>query len=124
MTAKRVAALFKPSSVVLVGASETPGSLGDIVRRNLIEGGFAGPVHFVNLHGGQIDGRPVYRSVLDLPEAPDLAVILTPAATVPEIVGDCGRKGVRAAVVVSAGFREGGVPGAGYERQLRLQAPV
>ena len=122
MTAKRVAALFKPSSVVLVGASETPGSLGDIVRRNLIEGGFAGPVHFVNLHGGQIDGRTVYSSVLDLPEAPDLAVILTPAATVPEIVGDCGRKGVRAAVVVSAGFREGGVPGAGYERQLRLQA--
>jgi len=122
VTAKRVAALFKPSSVVLVGASETPGSLGDIVRRNLIEGGFAGPVHFVNLHGGQIDGRPVYRSVLDLPEAPDLAVILTPAATVPEVVGDCGRKGVRAAVVVSAGFREGGVPGAGYERQLRLQA--
>jgi acetyltransferase len=122
VTAKRVAALFKPSSVVLVGASETPGSLGDIVRRNLIEGGFAGPIHFVNLRYEQIDGRPVHRSVLDLPEAPDLAVILTPAETVPEIVGDCGRKGVRAAVVVSAGFREGGVPGAGYERQLRLQA--
>jgi acetyltransferase len=122
VTAKRVAALFKPSSVVLVGASETPGSLGDIVRRNLIEGGFAGPIHFVNLRYEQIGGRPVHRSVLDLPEAPDLAVILTPAETVPEIVGDCGRKGVRAAVVVSAGFREGGVPGAGYERQLRLQA--
>lgn len=122
MTAKRVAALFKPSSVVLVGASETPGSLGDVVRRNLVEGGFAGPIHFVNLSHEQIAGRPVHRSVLDLPEAPDLAVILTPAATVPEIVGDCGRKGVRAAVVVSAGFREGGVPGAGYERQLRLQA--
>ncbi len=122
MTAKRVAALFKPASVVLVGASETPGSLGEIVRRNLSEGGFAGPIHYVNLRNGQIDGRPVHRSVLDLPEAPDLAVILTPAATVPEIIGDCGRKGVRAAVVVSAGFREGGVPGAGYERQLRLQA--
>jgi acetyltransferase len=122
VTAKRVAALFKPSSVVLVGASETPGSLGDIVRRNLSEGGFAGPIHYVNLRNEQLDGRPVHRSVLDLPEAPDLAVILTPAATVPEIVGDCGRKGVLAAVVVSAGFREGGVPGAGYERQLRLQA--
>jgi acetyltransferase len=122
VTAKRVAALFKPSSVVLVGASDTSGSLGDIVRRNLIEGGFAGPVHFVNLRGGEIDGRAVHSSVLDLPESPDLAVILTPAATVPEIIGDCGRKGVRAAVVVSAGFREGGVPGAGYERQLRLQA--
>jgi acetyltransferase len=122
VTARRVAALFKPSSVVLVGASDQPGSLGDVVRRNLLEGGFAGPIHYVNQRREQIDGRPVHRSVLDLPETPDLAVILTPAATVPEIIGDCGRKGVRAAVVVSAGFREGGVPGAGYERQLRLQA--
>ena len=122
MTAKRVAALFKPSSVVLVGASDAPGTLGDVVRRNLLEGGFAGPIHYVNLRHEQIDGRPVLRSVLDLPEVPELAVILTPASAVPEIIGDCGRKGIRAAVVVSAGFREGGVPGAGYERQLRLQA--
>jgi len=122
VTAKRVAALFKPSSVVLVGASDAPGTLGDVVRRNLLEGGFAGPIHYVNLRHEQIDGRPVLRSVLDLPEVPELAVILTPASTVPEIIGDCGRKGIRAAVVVSAGFREGGVPGAGYERQLRLQA--
>jgi len=122
VTAKHVAALFKPSSVVLVGASDAPGTLGDVVRRNLLEGGFAGPIHYVNLRHEQIDGRPVLRSVLDLPEVPELAVILTPASTVPEIIGDCGRKGIRAAVVVSAGFREGGVPGAGYERQLRLQA--
>jgi len=122
VTAKRVAALFKPSSVVLVGASDAPGTLGDVVRRNLLEGGFAGPIHYVNLRHEQIDGRPVHRSVLDLPGVPELAVILTPASTVPEIIGDCGRKGIRAAVVVSAGFREGGVPGAGYERQLRLQA--
>jgi acetyltransferase len=122
VTAKRVAALFNPASVVLVGASDTPGSLGDIVRRNLLGGGFGGTVHYVNLRHEQIDGRPVHRSVLDLPEAPDLAVILTPAATVPEVVGDCGRKGIKAAAVVSAGFREAGVQGAGYERQLRLQA--
>jgi acetyltransferase len=122
LTAKRVAALFKPASVVLVGASDVPGTLGDVVRRNLLEGGFAGPIHYVNLRHEQIDGRPVHRSVLDLPEVPELAVVLAPAARVPEIIGDCGRKGIRAAVVVSAGFREGGVPGAGYERQLRLQA--
>jgi acetyltransferase len=122
LTAKRVAALFKPASLVLVGASDVPGTLGDVVRRNLLEGGFAGPIHYVNLRHEQIDGRPVHRSVLDLPEVPELAVVLAPAARVPEIIGDCGRKGIRAAVVVSAGFREGGVPGAGYERQLRLQA--
>ena len=122
VTAQRVAALFKPSSVALVGASDDAGSLGDVVRRNLLAGGFAGRVHFVNPRHEQLDGQPVFRSVLDLPEAPDLAVILTPAATVPDIIGDCGRKGVRSALVVSAGFREGGPGGAALERQLRLQA--
>jgi len=122
LTAKRIAALLKPASVVLVGASDVAGSLGDVVRRNLAEGGFAGPIHFVNVHHETIAGQPVHRSVLDLPDAPDLAIVVTPAATVPEVIGDCGRKGIRAAVIVSAGFREGGVAGAGYERQLRLQA--
>ena len=122
VTAQRISALFKPRSVALVGASDTAGTLGDVLRRNLSEGGFAGPVYFVNPRHETIAGQPAHRSILDLPEAADLAVILTPAATVPEIIGDCGRKGIRAAVVVSAGFREGGVPGAGFERQLRLQA--
>jgi len=122
VTAQRIAALFKPTSIALVGASDTGGSLGDIVRRNLADGGFAGPIHFVNPSHESIAGQAAHRSVLDLPEAPDLAVILTPAATVPEIIGECGRKGIRAAVIVSAGFREGGATGAGLERQLRLQA--
>jgi acetyltransferase len=106
----------------VIGASETSGTLGDVVRRNLIEGGFPGAVHYVNPRYAQIAGQASYGSVLDLPEVPDLALIVTPAATVPEIVGDCGRKGIKAAVIVAAGFREGGVPGAGYERQLRVQA--
>jgi acetyltransferase len=122
VTVQHIAALFKPSSVVLVGASDTPGSIGDVVRRNLLEGGFSGPVYYVNPQHAQIDGQVSHPSVLDLPEAPDLALIVTPAATVPEVVGDCGRKGIKAAVIVSAGFREGGLPGAGYERQLRVQA--
>ncbi len=99
------------------------GSLGDVVRRNLVDAGFSGPIHFVNVRLDSIAGQPVYRSVLDLPQAPDLAVIVTPAATVPEVIGDCGRKGIRAAVVVSAGFREGGVAGAALERQLRAAGP-
>lgn len=122
MTAQRVAALFRPSSVVVVGASDTTGTIGDVVRRNLVEGGFAGPIHFVNPRHDSIAGQQSFASVRDLPAAPDLALILTPAATVPEIIGDCGRKGIKSAVIVSAGFREGGVPGAGYERQVRLQA--
>jgi len=118
----RIAPLLKPASVVVIGASDTPGSIGDVVRRNLLGGAFEGPVHYVNLHHDSIGGQHVHRSVLDLPEVPELAVVVTPAATVPEIVGDCGRKGIGAAVVISAGFREGGARGAGLERQLRLQA--
>jgi acetyltransferase len=122
VTAQRIAALLKPSSVVVVGASDTRGSLGDIVRRNLAEGGFAGAIHYVNPRLETIDGRAVYRSVLDLPEVPDLALVLTPAATVPGIIGDCGRKGIRAAVIVSAGFREGGAAGTELEREVRSRA--
>jgi acetyltransferase len=122
VTAQRISALLKPASIALVGASDTPGSLGDIVRRNLAEGGFGGPVHLVNARHDAVAGQVVHRSVLDLPEAPDLAVILTPAATVPEIIGECGRRGIRAAVIVSAGFREGGAAGAGLECRLRQQA--
>jgi len=119
---QRIAALFKPASVVLVGASETEGSLGDVVRRNLAEGGFAGPIHFVNPQHETVAGQRAYASVLDLPGPADLAVILTPAATVPDVVEQCGRQGIRAAVVVSAGFREGGEAGAELERQMRSKA--
>ena len=122
MSAKRIAALFKPASVVLVGASDTPGSLGDVVRRNLADGGFAGPVHFVNPRHETVAGQRVYPSVLDLPEPADLALILTPAATVPDVVEHCGRKGIPSAVIVSAGFREGGSAGAELERQVRSRA--
>ena len=122
VTAQRIATLFKPASVVLVGASEVAGSFGDVIRRNLLEGGYTGAVHYVNPKHEAIGGRPVYPSVRDVPGTPELAIIVAPAAAVPEIIGDCGRKGTRAAVIVSAGFREGGVPGAGLERQLRLQA--
>jgi acetyltransferase len=122
VSTQRIAALFKPASVVLVGASDTEGSLGDVVRRNLAEGDFAGPIHFVNPRHETVAGQRAYASVLDLPGPADLAVILTPAATVPAVVEQCGRQGIRAAVVVSAGFREGGEAGAELERQLRSQA--
>jgi len=122
VTVKRVAALLRPGSLALVGASDTPGTLGDVVRRNLAESGFEGQVFFVNPSHETVAGQPAYRSVSDLPLAPDLAIILTPAATVPDIVDECGRKGVRAAVVVSAGFREGGAAGAALEREMRQRA--
>ena len=122
MPSKRTEAVLKPASIVLVGASDTPGKLGDIVRRNLHEAGFRGPVHYVNPRHASIDGQAVLASVRDLPEAPDVAVIVTPAATVPGIVRDCGEKGIRGAVIISAGFREGGAAGREHEAEITRSA--
>jgi acetyltransferase len=122
MTARRIAALMNPSSVVLVGASDVAGTLGDVVRRNLAASGFEGPVHFVNLRHESVAGQVTYRSVRDLPEPADLAVIVTPAASVPGIVEDCGARGIQGAIVVSAGFREAGAEGSALEEDLRRRA--
>ncbi len=118
MTARRIAALLNPSSVAVVGASGTPGTLGEIVCRNLREGGFRGAVHFVNPRHAAIGDARVHPSVRDLPGAVDLAVLLTPAEVTPAVLAECGEKGVRGAVVAAAGFREGGEAGARLEREL------
>ncbi len=107
MSRARIAAVLKPSSIVLVGASDRPGTLGDIIRRNLEATGFKGRVEYVNSAHEQIAGRPAYRSVRDLPQPTDVAIIVTPAATVPQIITDCGETGVHGAIIVSAGFRDG-----------------
>jgi len=122
VTAKRIAKLLAPSSVVLIGASDTPGTLGDVVRRNLAGAAFAGPVHYVNLRHDSVAGQLVYRSVSELPTAPDLAVIVTPAATVPDLVSECGKLGVAGAVIVSTGFRGDGRDGRDIEALLKSRA--
>jgi acetyltransferase len=122
VTVKRIAALLRPSSLALVGASDTPGTLGNVVCRNLADSGFQGQVYFVNRAHETVSGQPAWRSVSELPTVPDLAIVLTPAATVPDVIDECGRKGIRAAVVVSAGFREGGAAGAVLEDEMRKRA--
>src|SRR5215218_9898364 len=116
MTAKRIEAVLRPASLALIGASATPGTLGELLCRNVREAGFAGPVYLVNPRHARIDGASVHPSVEDLPDAPDLAVILTPALTVPQILTACGERGIRGALIVSAGFREGGAAGLAHER--------
>lgn len=108
MTTRNLDALFAPGAIAFVGASAREGSVGQVIARNLVQAGFAGPVMLVSPHGGEIEGQPVYASVEALPHTPDLAVIATPAETVPGLVGDLARKGCRAAVVISAGFEGGG----------------
>ena len=104
MTIRNLEYLFRPNSIALFGASERPASVGSTVMRNLIAGGFAGPLYPVNPRHAEIFGRRAFPSVADLPEAPDLAVIATPAPTVPGIIGELGARGTRAAVVLTAGL--------------------
>jgi acetyltransferase len=115
MTVRNFELLFDPKSVALVGASTEPGSVGLITAQNLVSGGFAGPIAFVNPRHSEIAGHPCYPSVAALPQAPDLAVLATPAHTIPHLIGELGAKGTRAAVVISAGVR-------GELRQAMLDA--
>ncbi len=103
MTIRNLNLLFQPRSVVLVGASERPGSIGLHVAENLLRGGFAGEIGFVNPGHEIILGKPCHRSIEALPFAPGLAVIATPPNTIPGIVEELGRKGCKAAVVITAG---------------------
>src|SRR5512141_2761897 len=102
MTSRRIEAVLKPASVVLVGASATPGTLGELLCRNVREGGFAGTVYLVNPKHAAIGDQVCFPSVAALPEAPDLAVIVVPAAQVPGVIEECGARGIRGAVVISA----------------------
>ena len=104
MTTRNFNALFEPSAIALIGASNRPGSVGEVLARNLLESGFSGAVLPVNPHERAVRSALAYPSVADLPVTPDLAVIATPAATVPDIVAQLGARGCRAAVVISAGI--------------------
>jgi acetyltransferase len=104
VTVRNLDKLFQPKSVALIGASPQPNSVGHTVMRNLLAGGFAGELFFINPHHTEIDGHPCQASVFDLANAPDVAVIATPAPTIPNLIADLARKGTRAAIVLSAGL--------------------
>ncbi len=106
MTVRNLGPAFQPRSVALIGASEREGSVGRVVLRNVIDGGFAGAVYPVNLKYRELFGIPCYHRVADLPETPDLAVVMTPPQTVPGLVSELGEKGTRTVVVMTAGLTE------------------
>ena len=110
--------IFRPRRVAVVGASQRPLSVGQTVFQNLVTGGFSGEVYPVNPRHSELDGHICYQSVLDLPEPVDLAVICTPAQTIPDVIQQCGTAGIRGIVILSAGFRETGA--AGKERELQV----
>src|SRR5262245_53649860 len=106
MTIRNLDRLLAPKSVALIGASREEGSVGLITARNLLRGGFAGPVWLVNPKYRDIEGHPCHPSIADLPDAPQLAVVATPPQTIPGIIGELGSSGTRAAVVITAGVRD------------------
>ena len=113
-----IAPIFEARSVALIGASERPGSLGTVVLKNLKEAGFEGPVYAINPKYATHEDEHCLASVRDITEPVDLAVIVTPAAAVPSVLEDCGARGIRAAVILSAGFRETGGAGRSLEQQV------
>ena len=115
-------AFFRPASVAVVGASATPGSVGSILMHNLLQTPFGGVVYPINPKRKAVHGVHCYPSMMDTPEAVDLAVIATPAATVPAMIEQCVARGVRSAIIISAGFSELGAQGRALEQQIRAIA--
>ncbi|WP_428267300.1 GNAT family N-acetyltransferase [Haliangium sp.] len=124
MSIRNLRYLFRPRSIAVIGAGKRAGSVGAALARNLFGAGFDGPIMPVNPKHAAIEGVLTYPDVASLPQTPDLAVIATPPATVPELIDQLGRRGTRAAIVLTAGFSEGaeGGEGAGPERERAMLA--
>ena len=106
MSIRNLDAIFRPHAIALIGASPREGSVGFVTAKNLLAAGFGGPIYFVNPKHADIAGTPCYPDVKSLPATPDLAVICTPPATVPGLIAELGARGIKGAIVITAGFRE------------------
>jgi acetyltransferase len=113
---------FSPESVAVIGATETPGSVGRTVLWNLISTPFGGTVYPVNLKRPSVLGIKAYPNIGAVPGEVDLAVVITPAPTIPGVIRDCAAAGVKGAIVISAGFKELGPEGAELEHQVLVEA--
>ncbi|MCU0241198.1 MAG: bifunctional acetate--CoA ligase family protein/GNAT family N-acetyltransferase, partial [Vicinamibacteria bacterium] len=114
-------AIFAPRNVALVGATEKEGSVGRTILWNLITSPFGGAVFPINPKRQNVMGIKAYPSIKTVPDPVDLAIIVTPAASIPGIIGECVEAGVRAAIVISAGFKEVGAAGAQLEQDILSQ---
>ena len=110
--------LFSPESVAIFGASDRIDSVGQIVLSNMLKSGYKGELFPINPKHEEIQGHKAYASLFQVNEIVELAVIATPAQTVPDIIEDCGKRGIKAAVIITAGFSETGPTGQALERAL------
>ncbi len=109
---------FSPHSVAVVGVSREEGRVGHYIFDNLLSAGFAGDVYPVNPKATEVHGHHCYPSVRDVPAPVDLAIVVVPAPAVANVVDECGQSGIRAVIVISAGFKETGPAGAALEREV------
>ncbi len=114
--------IFRPSSVAIIGASATPNKVGYILVRNMLKSGYQGKIYPINPQGGQILGLKAYTSVKEIQDTIDLAVVAIPARLIPPVVEECGEKGVKSMIIISAGFKETGKEGAELEKQVATLA--
>ncbi len=112
-----LAPFFNPTGVAIVGASHDPTKLGYGLSRNLVQSGYRGTIHLVNVKGGTLLGRTVYHSLAQVPDPVDLAVLLIPAQFMPQAIRECGERGIHAAIVAAGGFRETGPKGQALEEK-------
>ncbi|MEM2883811.1 MAG: GNAT family N-acetyltransferase [Nitrososphaerales archaeon] len=110
--------IFNPKSVAIVGASDEEGSVGYAIMKNFLDSNFKGEVYPVNIRKEEILGLKAFQSVEQLPKTVDLAIIATPAKTVPEVVEQCGKAGIKGLIIISAGFKEVGPEGKALEDKI------
>ncbi|MCK8602465.1 acetate--CoA ligase family protein [Desulfoferrobacter suflitae] len=113
-----LAAFFHPSSIAVIGASESAGKLGHEILKNLLDGGFPGALYPINPKSERILGLACSKNIKEVPDDVDLAVVIIPAKFVPQAIQDCGEKGVKAAVIISGGFSEAGPEGERLQQQV------
>lgn len=119
---QRLDALFHARTVAVIGAKDTPGSVGRTIMVNLTEGSFSGKIYPINPKRDQVLGIKSYPTVAAVPETIDLAIIVTPAPTVPKLIEECVAVGVKTAIIISAGFKELGESGQKLEEEILLHA--
>ncbi|MEM1855842.1 MAG: CoA-binding protein, partial [Candidatus Methanomethylicaceae archaeon] len=98
--------LFKPKSIAIIGASNNPRKIGHEIMKNIIISGYEGKIYPINLEGKDVLGFKSYTSILSISDEIDLAIIAIPASFVIDVLEECGRKGVKAVIVISSGFKE------------------
>ena len=115
---KTTSPFLRPRSIAVIGVSHNQDSLGSRLFQNIIDGSFPRPVYAVNKSGGTIREVALYRSVIDCPGPVDLALVIVPAAAVVQTAEECGKKGVKGLVVITAGFSETGAEGSARQKDL------